>query len=97
MGWYAPVTSGGHSGGSEERKADFTVVIALCRLNLLSLFPPWRVEKKQSCCAEIVQKHTSYVGTASSGSGAFKAEKSVQGMAAVLITYGVLHYWSPMT
>lgn len=78
MGWYAPVTSGGHGGGSEERKAeDFTVVIALCRLNLLSLFPPWRVEKKQSCCAKIVQKHTSYVGTASDESGAFKGKKSV--------------------
>lgn len=96
MGWYAPVTSGGHGGASEERKADFTVVTTLCRLNLLSLFPPWRVEKKQSCCAKIVQKHTSYVGTANGGSGVFKGKKIVRGMAAVLITYRVLHCWSPM-
>jgi len=33
-------------GGVEEGKAeDFTVFVTPCRLNVFSLFPPWRLEK----------------------------------------------------
>lgn len=75
MGWEALVISGGHGGGTEEGKAEgFTVFITLCRLNLLSV-SSLEGGEKQSWCARIVQKHTSYVGTASNESGASKEEK----------------------
>lgn len=54
MGWQAVIISGGHSGGTEEGKVeDFTVFITLCRLNLLSLFHPWRVEKNNRGVLEL--------------------------------------------
>lgn len=91
MGRWAPVTSGGHSGGSEEGKAeDFTVFIALSRLNLLSLFPPWRVEKNNRGVLKLFKSVPAIWGQQVMKTEPLKKKKiNIIGrdMAAVLITY----------
>lgn len=80
--------------GSEEGKAeDFTVFIALCRLNLLSLFPPWRVEKNNRGVLKLFKSVPAIWGQQVMKAGPLKKNEnnkpnpSIRGMAAVLITY----------